>query len=266
MGRPWTTVPFLEAPPPEPASVPFVKTPPPSAETRLFLALPSYNGWVKGNCIGGAAFATQQGQIFVEVGCASILTVNFNQLWTKALNSRREGRWTHFAMMHADISAPPGWADVLIAEMNRTGVDMISAASPIKDHRRLSSHGAVQQDGSIRRLTMKEIHRLPVTFTTDDLPRVGIEGPLVVNTGLWVCRFDQPWVEQVWFHINNGIERMPDGTFKAAMLPEDWFFSRLLTQKGVRIAGTRVCRVGHWGEVEFTNEPDASGCEVDPGD
>lgn len=243
--------------------VPFQEKAGPSV---LFLAVPTYSGWVKASGVMGIMLANPEGRQHIEFGQGSVLTLNFNRTWAKALNTRARGGWTHYGMHHADITAPEGWADVLIREMRRVGADLISAVVPIKDGRRLSSHGAVQKDGSVRRLTMKEVHRLPETFTSDDLPSVGVEGPLVVNTGLFICDFTAPWVEEVHFHTLNGLERQSDGNWKAAMMPEDWLFSHTLNERGLRIAGTRAIRVGHWGEVEFTNESAPDGCETDPGD
>src|SRR5947209_5762663 len=78
---------------------------------------------------------------------------------------------------------------------------------------------------SIHGLPMREIFALPETFTTDDLPGELLGRPLLVNTGLWICRFTDPWIEKMHFSIRDFIGQGPDGRWQAKAVSEDWDFS-----------------------------------------
>jgi hypothetical protein len=147
----------------------------------------------------------------------------FNKLWCQALNERTQRGLTHFAMHHSDIQAEPGWLDILLEEQRKVGADVLSAVIPIKDQRGLTSTGLRDPvTGRIRRLTMREVMKLPVTFEAADTD-AGDQW-LMVNTGLWVCDFTKPWVEEVCFSILDAVVREED-RFVPKALSEDWNFS-----------------------------------------
>lgn len=187
----------------------------------------------------------------VRIHNSSLLAHGFNLLWVEALNGRKRGEYTHFAMQHSDVEPEAGWLDVLLAELDRTGLDVLGVPVPLKDTRGLTSTAVGRADGDpwrpMRRLTLTEVHALPETFTSDD-----VGGPLLLNTGLWVCRLGG-WSERVWFEINDRIAADPDGEFVALVEPEDWNFSRQLHRLGVRVGATRKVRLTHRGPVPFTN-------------
>lgn len=267
--RQWVSVPFVQsAPTPATNGVVAVTTPiAPPAVPRVFIALPTYNGWFKAQAIIGLLLASRSAQVHYRPGFGSLLAMNFNGLWCKALNSRAEGQWTDWCMHHADISVvSEGWLDTLLQERRRVGADILSVVVPIKDDRCLTSTGVVQPDGTIRRLTLKEVYRLPETFCEADLERAGIKGQLVVNTGLWVCDFTKPWVEEACFNIGDAIRKEPDGTFRTLVLPEDWNFSHWAGRKGLKVYATRKVQVTHWGEAAYGSGPPQGGWETDLGD
>ena len=87
--------------------------------------------------------------------------------------------------------------------MEAKDLDILGVAIPIKDNRGMTSIAIGEPGDNWRvkcRLSLREIHSLPVTFTSDD-----IGGQLLLNTGLWVCRFDPRWNTQVHFEINDRI-------------------------------------------------------------
>lgn len=178
----------------------------------------------------------------------STLTPNFNLLWVNTLNGRKQHNLTHFAMIHDDIAPETGWLDVLLDEMDATGADLVSAVVPMKSAMGLTST-ALDNTGdewNPQRLTLKEIHNLPETFDSKDAG-----GPLLLNTGCWVCRLDRPWVNNVVFRQQDQI-RLVDGQYEAHQIPEDWDFSRQVSRQGGKLVGTRKVRLYH-ERPEWTN-------------
>jgi hypothetical protein len=188
----------------------------------------------------------------LSFGC---LTHNFNTLWCRAYNSRKELGLTHFAMMHSDIATQEGWLDILLAEMERTGADILSVVVAIKDTRGLTSMG-VQQPGSwaVRRLTMREIYDLPETFSIDDV-EPGSGKSLAINTGLWICRLrDDVWRNFPGFRVHNQMLYHPDSdTLETAFRPEDWEFAEWAHAYGLKVFATRKVQATHLGLITFPN-------------
>lgn len=219
----------------------------------VLLAIPSYDGWY---CDGAAeAFYNTPtvGKCDIQRtrGRSSFLTKTFNDLWCAALNRRALG-FTHFAMIHADIGPiTPGWVDVLVSELERLDADMVSAVAPIKTpHGWTSTAVALNDDDPWlrRRLTMKEVYDLPETFGADD-----VGGPLLLNTGLWVCRLDRPWCEQVCFDTLNRIVKK-DGVWHTEAISEDWLFSAALNRLGCKLYATRKVTLAHDGGGEYKTD------------
>lgn len=186
---------------------------------------------------------------------ASLLAANFNICWTWALNQLHWGkRVDYFAMLHGDVEPEDHWLDKMIAEMEARDLDVLGAVVPIKDHKGLTSIALERPDKDnwrpLCRLTMKEIFRLPVTFTREDTGY-----PLLLNTGCWVCRFDPKWIYKVHFTINDRIVFCePKNCYIVQVEPEDWYFSRLLGELGLKIGATRCIKIQHRGPAAFTNE------------
>lgn len=183
---------------------------------------------------------------------SSLLAANFNNLWCAALNAAHQGRRVdYFAMIHDDIGAQDHWLDMLIDELEDKNLDVLGVAVPIKDDRGVTSC-AVDGEGTWRpkcRITMQELHSLPETFTSED-----VGGPLLINTGLWVCKFDMNWAKQVHFTINDRIVfSTADNRYHAEVEPEDWYFSRLCHELELKIGVTRKIKVMHRGKMDFSN-------------
>jgi len=239
-----------------------------------FLALPSYGG-MEPRILRGIMEAVPSGSTVVDRWTwqqqgGSLLALGFNTLWCQALNTRERHRWTHFAMMHSDIEAQPGWLEQLIEEQQRCGADVLSVVVPIKDGRGLTSTGVRSDERGVRRITMKQLFKLPETFGVEDcrgvVPDVGADDFLAINTGLWVCDFTKPWVEKVWFGVLDGISREDNGKFRPKVLPEDWHFSGMCHQHGLKVMATRKIKVAHHGGAAYRNDTDFGTCEEDPGD
>jgi SAM-dependent methyltransferase len=227
----------------------------PAAPRVVVLGMPGY-GELTGGAARGFWRASQSPGLRVDRHYAegSLLANNFNQLWCEALNlARSGGGCDYFAMQHADVEPQDWWLDTLIAELDATGLDVLGAVVPIKDQRGITSlalQGGEREPWSpLCRLTMSDCYRLPPTFTSDDIGR-----PLLLNTGLWVCRFDEAWAKKVWFEINDRIKfHGPTGRYQAVNESEDWFFSRLCHEIGLKVGATRKVALTHRGPSAFPN-------------
>lgn len=218
---------------------------------RTILAAPGYG---KQTAAAGRAIwraRRDMSDVTVEHLSSSLLAANFNGLWAYALNQSLDGPVDYFAMLHDDVGAEDFWLDALIDEMERFDFDVLGVAVPIKDRRGLTSLALDSGDNwrPEQRITIKELWSLPETFTSDD-----VGAPLLINTGCWVCRFNPEWASKVHFEVNDRIVMTPEGKYHAQCEPEDWFFSRLCHELGLKIGATRKVRCAHRGEVDFRND------------
>lgn len=171
---------------------------------------------------------------------SSLLCFSFNTLWGGGLNQRKTIPFKYFAMIHDDICPQTGWLDTLIEELERTGADVMAAVVPIKEPTGVTSTAidATGDEWSPRRLTLRELWRdYPETFTHERI---------LLNTGLWVCRFDAAWCEEVWFEQHDRIVKLPNGMYAADTKSEDWNFSRTLREKfNLKLYATRKIQLEH---------------------
>jgi predicted O-methyltransferase YrrM len=256
--------PTLAAPAPAPAPAPANGQAPPAAPC-VFLAVPHY-GEVASATAGALLTASAKLTPYINFECGSLLAFTFNRLWCEALNMRAQRGVDFFAMLHADVCPDPFWLDTLLAEMGRVGADVISAVVPIKDPRGLTS--TARQDakaGTHLRLTMKEVFRLPPTFSAESAGW-GADR-LLVNTGCWACRLDRPWVDEFsGFTIRDWLQRDAGGTVRPGVFSEDWNASEWWADHGVKVFATRKVALGHVGRASYRNETPWGEWEEDYGD
>lgn len=220
----------------------------------ILLGMPGYGELTAGASRGFWRACDKPNRIDFRYNEGSLLAANFNNLWCAALNLAHEGRAPkYFAMQHADVEPEDFWLDKLIDEMEASDFDVLGVPVPIKDPHGLTSTALARPDGDTWRvhcrLTMQELQRLPETFTTEDL---GF--PLLLNTGLWVCKFDLAWAKKVHFTINDRIVfDVPKNRYVPQTEPEDWFFSRLCHELGLKIGCTRKIAVAHVGKMRWLN-------------
>lgn len=233
------------------------------SDVSCFLAVPHY-GTIESSTAGALLTASRRFSPYINFEPGSLLAYVFNRLWCEALNMRMERPLTHFAMLHADMAPDPGWLDVLLDELDATGADVMSAVSPIKDQRGLTSTAWQDIETTcVDRLTMKQIHNLPPTFSAADGPK---GKRLLVNTGCWVCKLG-PWCEKfTGFHILDWIEKRKDGKFQPGVFSEDWNFSAWCAENGVKVMATRKVQLGHIGKSSYRNESAWGEWEEDYGD
>jgi len=219
---------------------------------KVFIALPHY-----GDLSAAMALSllnmSRSAEVYIESRGSSLLPDNFNALWCMALNNRP---FDKFVMLHSDIGPLEHfWLDTLIQEQERVGADVLSAIVPIKDIRGLTSTGLVDPTtGYVQRFTMHEVYnKLPPTFSIANFKDIAPR-KLVVNTGLWVCDFTQPWVEDIAFCIQSSIVKDEQGIFHNVSMPEDWHFSLQCDQLGVKVFATSKIKLKHKGAAEYSNE------------
>ncbi len=212
---------------------------------------------------------------------------DFTTLWARALNKAQVGGCTHAAMLHSDIAPQAGWIDILMDEMEDQHLDFLSVACATKDARGVCNGGighTKNRWGPYRRLTVRELQKLPPTFNLMDLKVRGFCGPdsehadklLLHNTGCWLADLRSPvftrtyaatghdegdnhWHEQgdlmAWFDFPTRIRRdEKTGLWLSLRESEDWFFSRQLHKLGAKTAITRKVSLDHEGGGSFRND------------
>ncbi len=215
----------------------------------VYIALPNYDG--KSHVQQNAPIywsGLKDGVQLITNYQSSILTSCFNYLLCDALNNRGAPHHiTHFLMVHADIVPNHGFVKIMLAEMRRHKCDVLSAISPIKDANGYTSTGYNLDDSpwEVKRWTMKEIYAMPPTFTHPDI---------VVNTGLMLIDLRAPWVEKIFFHMEDEIIKDKDGKFHMRVQPEDWNFSYRARKLGAKIYATRRVHIKHQGEASYYND------------
>lgn len=188
---------------------------------------------------------------------------DFNFLWANALNMYEAGKVTHFAMLHSDVAAAPGWLDILLNECTDRDADLVSTAIPVKDNRGVFSCGfgdVANPWGAFRRFTTYELLDMPETFDihcTQYPDKV-----LLHNTGCWVADLRKPIFRETdeqgnlkaWFDFPTAIKKDVEGHWIALRESEDWFFSRKLHEMGAKTWITRKVHLAHMGMQGFTNQ------------
>lgn len=223
------------------------------SDFRTFIGMPGYGKQTAAAGRGLWHARADMSNVYVEYRQGSLLAANFNALWCGALNRCHQGDTVdYFAMLHDDVGPECHWLDMLISEMEAKELDVLGVAIPIKDAKGLTSL-AIDNGSTWRpkcRLTMTEVLSLPETFTSED-----VNGRLLINTGCWVCRFDPEWAKKVCFTINDRIVfNRTNDRYEAEVEPEDWYFSRLCHELGLRVGATSKVKIQHRGEMDFGND------------
>jgi hypothetical protein len=240
---------------------PFAAGPPNGTRHRIFLGMPGPSAY----------FAAYYGMMNASDGRHEMRLINspaaagnFDGLWCAALNAFEHDEITHFAMLHSDVFPQDhGWLDVMLEEMDRLGVLLVSAPVAIKDLRGLGSAGVGNPDtpwAPLRRFTVREVLALPESFTAADAGYAG--HALLHNNGCWVADLRDPRWREVdaagnllaSFNFPRRCHReAANGRWTTDGESEDWYFSRRLHELGITSAITRRVRLAHRGTVDFPN-------------
>lgn len=223
----------------------------------VFLALPHPGQIIAAALPELLELPSSKFRVAVSAVSGSLLVRNFNAAWSQALNMNP--RPDYFAMHHADISSKSKFLDDLHALLIKHDAEIMTACVPIKDgSQELST--AVYVNGDVTRLSYSpklsnyDVKRLPTTFSTKDIRAAcNPEGTLLVNTGLWICKFKdcslingKPWVESFNFKMVDHIVSK-DGVYKDAGMSEDWLASMEWQEMGLKYMATREIPVTHYG-------------------
>ena len=214
---------------------------------KLFLGLPTY-GQVEQEVLKTVVNATKK-PMNLCTRPSSMLTDNFNVLWCDFMN----GDYTHFAMLHADISAENWWMDKLLDLMQKNTSDVLSVVMPIKDTSGDTSTAFIPNgDSKVKRLSLAEIQKLPEVFGSKEVSEfVGMEGTLLVNTGLFIVKRGEWCKKFKGFRCVSEI--LFDEKWKARRVSEDWIFSMDAKDLGLTVHATRSIRATHIGKQVWRN-------------
>lgn len=222
----------------------------------IFFGMPSYSKIDIHVAIAFLCQASRKHNVQCEFASVSLLGHCFNLLWANALERRDKQGCRYFAMMHNDIvPAEAGYLDVLLDELIANNADVVSAVVPIKTPHGVTSTAVGDPDDPFEqtRLTVKELQHLPRTFNANDMGQQG--RPLLLNTGLWICDLNAPWVKSFkGFTIDDEVYYCKNAKkWKSKVVPEDWNWSRHLHQCGARVYATTKVPLTHIGEQRYPN-------------
>jgi hypothetical protein len=177
----------------------------------------------------------------------SLITRCFNNGWAAMLNFRPS--MTRWLMLHSDVGPlAPTWLNIMLETMDAHGLHVLSAVVPIKDDGGLTSTAHEDPDGTnVKTYTEKELKDLPETFSDKWLLEEKGQR-LLINTGLMLVDWTQPWVEEFHFELWDNIEKDPaTGTWGAVGFSEDWIASRWFSARGIPYGVTQTIPVLHVG-------------------
>lgn len=194
----------------------------------------------------------------------SLIPYNFNLSWCECLNRRAEFGVDYFMMIHADVKPEPGFARKMLAEMQRTGAHVLSAVVPFKNNSGITSTALGFEplefpDRVPRRLTMREVAKLPKTFALADCREIEPRAVnLLVNTGLLLVDLNFVHAlgakrKQLYFAEENWLVEDEKGKLTPRVFSEDWYFSRTAAMLGGKVMATRTVRLTHLGPAEYPN-------------
>lgn len=244
---------------------------PQPGQPKVFLGVPHTHGveWetakaVLARCSEPTAAGPLRCHLKVKDHPSSLLANGFNQLLAECVNDPHV-RWDYFLLVHSDIAVLTDWfVDVLVEDAEAGGFDVLHVPQPIKDGRDLTSTALMNRKDKWarpRRLTVKELLRLPDLFDEADALRVmtGLQprNPcLAPNTGMMLLKMG-PWVadfcDGAGFHMEDKMMLMTvdRGTPRERQLavprvvPEDWNFGWWCANHGVKVGGSRRVKTRH---------------------
>lgn len=233
---------------------------------QVLLVQPGYGG-IEPESYHAAQMATarrDQVKVGIMRPCCSLLAHAFNQGAVYCLTQK----YDYFAMLHGDLSAPNGWIDVMMDVLDAGKCDVLHAVAAIKDGRRLTSTAIAYWDDQyapVRRLTVKELAKLPDTFTVEDVrEHIDQEAKrLLPNTGCLMFKADTWFKKFTGFTINDQIKTIDNSEWSIDVMPEDWNFGHWCGRNYVSVGGTTAVRLEHFGRWTFTCDQNGGGWETD---
>lgn len=208
------------------------------------------------DALRGCAEGLDDWEVVTTRFASSLLCFGFNKGVAVAKNRGSD----FYALLHADVEPQPGWLAALLDDMDRHDLDVTHAPCAIKSVDGLTSTAIVESDSldaPRRRLTIREIRRLPDVFTVDDVretlaPDAKI---LLPNTGCIVMRCGEWFEEWQGFHMRDRVVRQ-GGEWDAKVVPEDWMFGFDAYRMGLRVGCSRHVLTNHHGPMKFATSGD----------
>lgn len=248
---------------------------------KVMIGVPMHKGEVCAQTMNSVFIAaSKKHKMNFQLLGLSLLAKNFNLLF---INAIRMG-YDYFILHHSDLGIfgkisranNESWLDTMIERSDQQKVSALSVVSPIKSPTGLTSSGLEMIAGdpwSLRRLTIKELERLPNTeITRDQVCKLfsadpSKAGALLVNTGILLMDIRNGggvWREKKWpgFHIYDEIVWNTKGVPESFTIPEDWNMSSWCHENGVRFNCTKELLLTHVGGQNFNNHG-AWGDETD---
>lgn len=234
---------------------------------RVFMAMPAYLGVQPAAMQALFSFSSR-----VPGRCCTPKVMpfshhcgSFNALLAAALNCREEMGLTHFCMHHQDVEPEPWYVDKALDIMDRDGLDVLACAVPIKDSKRMTSVAVLDRDTlHTRRLSVKEVRQLPMTFTKEDLPKLGWKNHLLLPVaGLFFMALDPEKIldergnSRLWFESPSRIVRDQSGAYISAVWDEGWNISVQMLLAGMSVGCTREIALAHLGGGAWTLDEEA---------
>lgn len=181
-----------------------------------------------------------------ELHSSSFLPGNFNSILARALDLRDEGKVTHIAMQHDDVSPPGWWLSDLYHELILRNAEVMSAVIAIKSkdrHEGKTSTAVGRLDDPwriVRHIRVEDLPDLPATFCTKHVAKEPDE-ILLINTGLWIADLHAPWLDEFEGFTTHARIVRHENHRESQWRTEDWEWSRFLaTQQARYYATTRV--------------------------
>jgi hypothetical protein len=186
---------------------------------------------------------------------------NFNDAWCDCINTQDELGWSHFAMIHHDVTAYGFFLDNMLDIMRKHKADVLSVTLTIKDFDNLTSTAMRDhKTGLCRRFTQKELKALypKETFSA------GPGQDLLISSGLWIADIaGKDWPRKTWFEQRSRIFTNAHGKLVSQVMSEDWHWSYQLARLGLKVCATTAINADHWGIVAFNNHDATFGKEHD---
>jgi hypothetical protein len=229
------------------------------SEETVYVAIPTHGRDID----AGVMMASHNmGEVRVHLtwSASSLLAANFNKCLCEAKNRKMD--W--LLIWHGDI-APSGraWLRGMVDAAESVRADLFSAVSPLKGPHGFTSTAGDTTDG-MRRITMREMEKLPDVFNVDDV-RTNLWPCrwLLVNTGLMLVRLANVNPATTHFTIRDLVTER-GGVYRWSVMPEDWGFSGAAGRRGLRVYGSKKPELVHVGAQEYPNSGEPWGLETDP--
>lgn len=225
---------------------------------NVFIGIPSSDNKIVEGTMSAMIAASNHGAVKCSVAAHKCREFAMNSIWNEALNSQKEYKITHFAMMDDNICPSPMWLPDMLRIMKETNADVVSVVVPELNPSGIT-HFAMDEKTEkdpylVQRLTLNQLHSLEKVFTD---PR------LLVTTSLMLVDFTKPWVKDMVFESRH-YRGVHNGQSYADMETIDWNFSRKVKAAGGTLFGSTSILVKVMGSAAYFNGTPWGTISADP--